>query len=303
MEGNIQRRFIIGDEWLYFKIYSGPKTLESILVNELYEFISSLFESQLIDNFFFIRFTDPEYHLRLRFRIPDISNLCKVIHGFNQKMKPFIDNRLVWKVCLDTYNRELERYGKETIQLVENLFFYDSIAVLNFLKKTTENVDENIRWQWGIKFVDMLMSSFGMNLSEKSEFCKLTVTGFSEEFNLTKSLKIELDQKYRVESKKIKGILDSDAVEVGIVVDNLISEYVVNASSLIKDILNSEEYKGIEKRKFELLSSIIHMYLNRLFRTKQRLQEFVIYYLLQKYYSSRVSQLKYNQLNNVKNSH
>lgn len=28
-----QRIFIIGGEWIYFKIYSGPKTIENIFIN------------------------------------------------------------------------------------------------------------------------------------------------------------------------------------------------------------------------------------------------------------------------------
>ena len=42
MEESVQRKFIIGDEWLYFKIYSGPKTLESILLNEVYILVNEL---------------------------------------------------------------------------------------------------------------------------------------------------------------------------------------------------------------------------------------------------------------------
>jgi len=294
MEGQVQRRFILGDEWLYLKIYSGPKTLESILVNELSEFVTTLFESQLIDKFFFVRFSDPDYHLRLRFHVPDNSNLYQVIYGFNRKIKPYIDNRLVWKVCSDTYNREFERYGKDTISFVETIFSYDSVAVLSFLKGITETGDEKIRWLWGAKCIDMLMSSFGLSLAEKSGYCNQTVEGFAEEVNMNKSLRIELDQKFRQESPGLRKVLDPDSYEIDLSGADFIRMYSDEAAKIIDGILFCFEEENRKLMKLGLLNSLIHMHFNRLFRTKQRLQEFVIYYLMGKYYESRIARFKYN---------
>ncbi len=36
---SLKRRFIVGEEWLYLKVYSGPNLLEGILSNEIYEVV------------------------------------------------------------------------------------------------------------------------------------------------------------------------------------------------------------------------------------------------------------------------
>ena len=41
------------------------------------------------------------------------------------------------------------------------------------------------------------------------------------------------------------------------------------------------------------LTSVIHMHVNRMFRTNQRACEMVIYWYLSKYYKSKKAKLKY----------
>lgn len=46
------RMFIPGSEWLYFKIYTGTKTADSILKKELYAFVKEMIKCDLIDRWF-----------------------------------------------------------------------------------------------------------------------------------------------------------------------------------------------------------------------------------------------------------
>ena len=50
----VKRKFIPGDEWVYLKIYSGPKFLDDLLINEVYETVESLYAARQIDKFFFL---------------------------------------------------------------------------------------------------------------------------------------------------------------------------------------------------------------------------------------------------------
>ena len=54
-----QRIFIIGGEWIYFKIYSGQKTIENIFINDIMCKINLLIKQRMIDSFFFVRYMDP----------------------------------------------------------------------------------------------------------------------------------------------------------------------------------------------------------------------------------------------------
>ncbi len=108
---NIQRDFILGDDWFYFKIYTGVKTADTLLIELIEPLTKKIMDEGLIDKWFFIRYSDPEFHLRIRFRIKNKLKLSEIILELNKLLKPFIENRLVSTFQTETYSREIERYG------------------------------------------------------------------------------------------------------------------------------------------------------------------------------------------------
>lgn len=46
------RTFIPGSEWVYFKLYTGTKTADMILINELHKYIRKMVEDDIIDKWF-----------------------------------------------------------------------------------------------------------------------------------------------------------------------------------------------------------------------------------------------------------
>lgn len=292
----MQRKFIIGDEWLYFKIYSGPKTLESILLNEVYILVNELMREQVIDKFFFIRYADPDYHLRIRFHLADKSFFPRVIQRFNQRIKTFVDNRLVWNISSDTYNRELERYGSHSISDIETLFFIDSLAILNYLKEFEDSDNDSLRWLWGVKCIDALLSIFGLNLEDKCEFCEKSSNGFFNEFHISKQMKQLLKDKYRKEISGLEKTLNGANKDYNFPGIKHIEWYSQQADLVIQNVLNRLKTINTGIVLDNLINSLVHMHFNRLFRTKQRMHEFVIYYFLDKFYKSQIARLKYNPI-------
>ncbi|HTS44400.1 MAG TPA: thiopeptide-type bacteriocin biosynthesis protein, partial [Puia sp.] len=134
---NTKRIFMPGDEWLYYKIYSGPKFLEELLLNQIYDLTHLLKANAQIDKFFFIRYSDDDgYHLRIRYHFTDAGNICNALGLVTEMMGPFVENRIVWKICIDSYSRELERYGKDAIELVETVFDISSFRVISHLRES-----------------------------------------------------------------------------------------------------------------------------------------------------------------------
>ena len=74
------RTFIPGSEWIYFKIYTGTKTADAILKNELYGFVSEMLKNKVIDKWFFIRYNDPDFHIRLRIHLKEKRFLLRFQH-------------------------------------------------------------------------------------------------------------------------------------------------------------------------------------------------------------------------------
>lgn len=275
-----QRIFICGSEWLYMKIYSGPRTIENILVNKVFPLLMSLLKNGIIDSFFFIRYTDPNYHIRLRLHFDNTNNIGIVLNKFNQILDSYVCDFIISRVIIDVYNREIERYRDKYIIDVERLFFYDSKFILNYILTNSENEDE--KWLIPIKYIDLFLDKCGFSLMEKMNFCQriyetmLVETGLKNKAN-NKQLKL----KYRNRSNIIKEVIMNKNNETQYVWIKDITNYFDDIDVFIQKI-NRED----SSEKFDILSSIIHMHINRLFRTRQRINECVIYYLLFKFYNS-----------------
>ncbi len=134
----IRRKFIPGSRWLYFKIYTGIKTADEVATRTLLPLLRELYEAKLIDDWFFIRYTDPDFHLRLRLLVARPEHYAAIFARIGSSVEPLVDNGAVVKVVCDTYVREIERYGAGTMEAVERLFGIDSRAVLELLDRVAE---------------------------------------------------------------------------------------------------------------------------------------------------------------------
>jgi thiopeptide-type bacteriocin biosynthesis protein len=282
-----QRIFICGSEWLYFKIYSGPKTIENVLINEIYPLIKQLIKRNIIDKFFFIRYADPNHHIRLRLHLKNTDNIVIVLNYLNQILYEYVINHVISRITIDTYNREIERYRDHFIIDVERLFFFDSIFVLDYFLAHPEHEQE--KWLVSIKYIDLLMGECGFLLTDKINLCQQVYEALSVETGLkNKYTNEQLKLKYRNNSKIIKNILNEDTETKFVWVEEL-------KNYLSKIHVFTQKLQGEKQSEIvNILTSIIHMHINRLFRTKQRLDECVIYYLLLKYYNSTINFSKYN---------
>ena len=288
---NKPRTFIIGSEWLYFKVYTGYKTADTILADTIYPLTQYLTKENLIDRWFFIRYSDPQFHLRIRFHVDKIENIAPIIFHFNNALQNYVTQNLVWKIQTDTYQREMERYGIELIELSEKLFALSSEAICEIISIDAVKQDETLRWLLGLKMIDVLLTDFGHSLQEKIILLNTLQDNFGKEFNISKDARRQFGQKYRTEKSRVEKILDKDREQD--------DEYVHLFKPIFKNSEKSKEIieeikskKPVAERSGETsflqgnLSSYIHMMLNRLFRTQQRTHELVLYDYLFRYYSS-----------------
>lgn len=288
-EHMLQRDFIVGSEWLYYKIYSGPKTADKILIEAIHPLVSKLKVENCIKKWFFIRYSDPEPHLRIRFLAKDVF-LPTLIKRSHESLKYWIENGLVWKVQIDTYSREIERYGQSTIEFSETFFYYDSESILAFLHVLNKSKNEQLRWLYSLRHIDNLLDAFDYSLTEKLSLMNKLKTGFGEEFRMERSLKKQLDKKYRTKSKEILEFMYLDSNEMTHQAYSdilfLLSNNYENKKTIAKNILKIERDNNLEVEKNQIISSYIHMSMNRLFKSKNRLNEMVCYDFLYRYYRS-----------------
>ncbi|MBQ0735800.1 thiopeptide-type bacteriocin biosynthesis protein [Aquimarina celericrescens] len=280
---NIQRSFIIGDEWLYYKIYTGPKTSDLVLTNIIKPVTNTLLKNKSIDAWFFIRYSDPKPHIRVRFHYTEPAHIADIINTLYNPIKEYIDEDLIWKVQIDTYQREIERYGERTIEQSEALFFYDSKMIIDFLDMVEGDEGEELRWLFGIRAIDTLLNDFGYDEDGKLKVLEGLKSGFGEEFGMNKFLKKQLDKKFRDEKEKINEFLAfkrEDNPDYAPILD-VLEEKSKESKIAIKSIVS---IMTVGPELDRLMGSYIHMLMNRLFRSKNRLHEMVLYDLLYRTY-------------------
>ncbi len=197
----IRRKFIPGSRWLYFKIYTGIKTADEVATRTLLPLLRELYEAKLIDDWFFIRYTDPDFHLRLRLLVARPEHYAAIFARIGSSVEPLVDNGAVVKVVCDTYVREIERYGAGTMEAVERLFGIDSRAVLELLDRVAEEPAdrrETVRWQLALLLLDDAMTAFGREPEEKLRLFSNMAGNFKQEFGFTSHpFTRQINDKYR----------------------------------------------------------------------------------------------------------
>ncbi|AUC16912.1 hypothetical protein BTO06_17940 [Tenacibaculum sp. SZ-18] len=276
-----QRKFLFGDKWLYYKVYCGKKTAETILTKLIQPLVKTLFERHLIEKWFFIRYADPQSHLRIRFLLSNNNYVGEVNSLFNKYLKEYFENGFIWNIQTSVYNRELERYGYSTISNAEDFFFLDSQICLQALSIVQ---NDETQFLFSLKYIDTILTSFQFNLKRKLQFAKEHLESFKHEFNADKQLNKQLNIKYQKLRPTILSFfsLNNDSFKGYYDLIDIDSLHNI-ADSVLKKL--PTENISLD----DLLSSYIHMTVNRLFRDKQRLHELVCYSCLQKYYQLKIS--------------
>jgi thiopeptide-type bacteriocin biosynthesis protein len=267
VEKKIKRRFPPGSNWLYLKLYCTPLTADRILAEVLQPVLQR--HRNIVNSWFFIRYTDPGEHLRLRFDVagPDggrlLAGLCKCLEesGLDQLVH----------MQSDTYQRELERYGARLIALAEIVFWRSSELLLARLVKRPERIDE---FSLGFAAARFMVSCF-FNKEEALDFTHRQSEAFLVEFKADKAMSVSLDVQFRL----LRSGLDAPVVQThgDPEFDNL-----GMALAEIKQAAAAEP----AGRRQQLLGDLVHMQLNRTFRTEQRKQELLVWYCLAKYLRS-----------------
>ncbi len=289
-----QRSFSLGSEWLYYKIYCGHKSADRILAEIIKPLSENLFNDKLINQWFFIRYADPDPHIRVRFKLENIHQLTAVIDRFSNQISQFEAWGLIWKIQTDTYKRELERYGHNSIELAEKLFYYDSVATVNMINMIEGDAGEVIRWKYAIRAVDELLLNFGYSMAARRDLMEGLKTGFGEEFNMNRDLKKQLDKKFREHRVEIEEVMnrENDKSSEILPLLKLLQEKKESEAATIAKILKMKGNNTLSLPLDELLSSFIHMLLNRLFKSKQRLHELVVYDFMYRHYRSAIAREK-----------
>lgn len=283
-----QHSFPPGSEWLYVKFYAGTATVDKLLINVVRKLINELKRQNAIDKWFFIRFGDPDWHLRLRF-FGEASRLHKEVHPLlEDAIQNWLERGALWRIQYDTYKRETERYGGTLgIDLTEQFFHADSEAVLKIIERL-EGGDAGLdeRWRLTCAGMDLLLNDFGLSLAEKYELLRDIRDSFAREYKVDKQFRIQLGEKYRQERKFLTELLkypEHHPLSLGL---EIFRERSCVTAPIIKKLYSAAGKGKLSSSINKIIGHYLHMHANRLLRSMQKEQEVVIYDLLTRHYYS-----------------
>jgi len=275
--------FDVGSSCIYFKIYTTQKPSEKIII-ALTELAIELKAHDHITKFFFIRYNDNDgYHVRARFFCKDISAYQQVFGAAIKVLEPFKNMGLVDNILVDSYRREIERYGRKTISYVENLFMADSIWVSQIMK--FNDLDEESKWKYSLMSTLAYLDSFNLNNNQQMQIVESMKANYSNEFKLEKGGKRVIDDFYRssystiIEIVNIKAFTDHQVQSLFLDFKNNINEITPHILSIVNE--------NREIDLFRIISGCIHMHFIRLYKSSARLNEYFVYSLLSKAFKTK----------------
>ncbi|MDG4865913.1 thiopeptide-type bacteriocin biosynthesis protein, partial [Streptomyces sp. T-3] len=122
-----------GENWLFAKIYADPTTHDALITDHIPRLLTELDGD--VDRWFFLRYRDPDPHLRLRLhgRPEDLNS--RVLPALTRHVRNWITSGAVRTMSLDVYRPESDRYGGPELQeAAERIFATDSLSALLSLR-------------------------------------------------------------------------------------------------------------------------------------------------------------------------
>lgn len=267
MSDVIQRNFFPGDQWVFFKFYTGNQLGNTMLLDSIYPKTIALFNDGIITNWHFVRYEDPEFHIRFRVCLNEISHSAAVTSGIIDAVKKYTVNHGLWDIQICTYKREVERYSPKYIFKAESIFTKQSIAAIKLIN-TSETPEEKFLSTAVNIYVNI--EGFFEEIDDLINFYKSGQDAFFKEFSIGKEQKKELSKSYTHKQQNFKTQLHRKRNH-----SNDIDEKLIWSDDLLKD-------KGFNEyvKKHYLLSDLIHMFVNKVFIKDQRKNEAILYFYL-----------------------
>jgi thiopeptide-type bacteriocin biosynthesis protein len=216
----------------------------------------------------------------------------------HERLEPLLRDRTIWRLQIDTYEREIERYGgAEGMLLAERLFFVDSEAVLEIIELLSGDDGARARSRLALVGIDRLFDEFCLALPEKRAIVARLRDAMARDLGADKSLRISLADKFRAERRELERLLEgsaeSEAERAGL---EILARRSQRIAPIAADLRALAAAGGVTDELPALISSFAHMFINRLMRSQHQRQEYVLHDFLDRLHESRLARGRSDRL-------
>jgi thiopeptide-type bacteriocin biosynthesis protein len=287
-----------GSDWLYLKVYTGPVTADRLLVDELAPLAQRAVAAGFADSWHYLRYGDPDFHVRVRLHGEPQTLASVVLPGLLEEADRMVAAGLAWRVVLDTYEREIERYGgTDAITLAESAFHTDSEAVVAGLALLPAG-DEAARDRWclAVASVAALLRSLGLDEQRMTAVVAGLRAAYGAEQRVDADRRRELARRLRAERPRLEPMVDAALSGAnGSVTQPALAAILAPLAELAPvgmQLAELEREGRLEAGFEEIAASLAHMHVNRLLRADARAHELRIHDALERLLASRAARTR-----------
>lgn len=270
------RRLGPGSPWLSVKVYASASQAE-LLLDQLAPIFTRWQQQARIEGWFFIRYGDPDWHLRIRF-LGEPQRLCLLLPELWQLLAPAVNSQQVQKLEVFTYEQELERYGGPVaIGIVEQIFIRDSqlaCQTLQLIAQFGEPFRVRVQIAVVLSYLQAMLPEPASQLALISELRE----AFGREFQEHVQLRQQFGQRFRDYQQVLLADLqrraeDPAAPSLYALLQDFGQQLQQQTSLLLALAASGQLTVSVQR----LTGSLLHMSLNRLSKAYGREQELVVY--------------------------
>lgn len=171
-----ERSMLPGSAWTYLKLYAASRQHDSLIAGPLRELVQQLQEQGLMDRWFFVRYADPEPHLRLRLhaaRAEETQVCASLLTTALAWGRRLAERGLLKRVCADVYEREVERYGgPQALESLEQVFMINSTVISNLIAAQYTGQIRIDPVAVAVFSLDQFFTAWGLNFAERFQHLK-----------------------------------------------------------------------------------------------------------------------------------
>ena len=164
-----ERLRLPGSDWLYLKLYGPPPFEDQVIAGPLRTFGEFAVNAGIADGWYFLRYSDPDPHLRVRFHGEARALLGPLMAQLCDWASELVADGVRTRFAFDTYEREVERYGgDEGMRVAEAVFTADSPVVAEMLRFNLEEAFPYDLTTLSAVSMDDLLCGIGMSAAERA---------------------------------------------------------------------------------------------------------------------------------------
>ncbi|MGO4445501.1 lantibiotic dehydratase [Mycobacterium sp. 2YAF39] len=289
-----RRSFAPGSEWLYLKAYTGTASADRILTDAVGPVITRLRDAGILDRWFFLRYADPDHHLRLRLHGEPAALREHALPALTDALTGHLADGTVWKVSTDTYDREVERYGGDAgIDLAEQIHAADSDAVLEVLGLLDGDLfgdaAQDARWKLCLYATDRLLADAGLDMQQRRDWAKGGAAGYRPEYPNAANLDPGIGTRWRSERSDVAALLDDASEHLFEPARQTFRRRSERLSPLLAELSDRSGRDELTQSYSSLLHSFSHLNAVRLLRSAARTHELILLNFLDRHYASQIA--------------